>query len=167
MNDNGTPVPLGEEGTIAIDRNDPGLMLTYWNAPIDTASKFIGDWFVTGDRGTMDAEFYIHYAGRADDMMNAGGYRVSPIEIEAALSRFPGIQSVGVTEVEIKQDVRVIAAFYISDDPLDDDALKHYVEQTLARYKQPRLFQRLDALPTNPNGKLSRRALRNQFEANR
>ena len=167
VDEDGMPVPLGEEGTIAINRNDPGLMLTYWNAPKDTASKFMGDWFLTGDRGTMDPDFYIHYAGRADDMMNAGGYRVSPLEVEAALSRFPGIHSVGATDVEIKQDVRVIAVFYTSDEPLDDAALKAYVEQTLARYKQPRLFQRLEALPTNPNGKLSRRALRNHFEANR
>ncbi len=166
VDENGAPVPLGEEGTIAIDRNDPGLMLKYWNAQNDTASKFTGNWFVTGDRGTMDDDFYIHYAGRADDMMNAGGYRVSPLEIEAVLSRFPGIQSVGATDVEVKQDVCVIAAFYTSDEPLDDAALKAYVEQSLARYKQPRLFQRLDALPTNPNGKLSRRALRIQFEAN-
>ncbi|SHK30946.1 Acyl-CoA synthetase (AMP-forming)/AMP-acid ligase II [Shimia gijangensis] len=167
VDENGAPVHLGEEGTIAIDKSDPGMMLGYWNAAEDTASRFIGDWFLTGDRGTMNADFYIHYSGRADDMMNAGGYRVSPIEVEAALSRFPDIQSVGVTDVEIKQDVRVIAAFYTSDEPLDETALSDYAEQTLARYKQPRLLQRLDALPTNPNGKLSRRALRQHFEAHR
>lgn len=167
LDEDGAPVPLGEEGTIAIYKDDPGLMLGYWNAPEDTRAKFTGDWFLTGDRGTMDPDFYIHYAGRADDMMNAGGYRVSPIEVEAALSRFAGIQAVGATDVEIKQDVRVIAAFYVSDAPLDEAALKEYAETTLARYKQPRLYQRLETLPTNPNGKLSRRALRQQFEANR
>lgn len=165
VDDDGVPVPLGQEGTIAIDRADPGLMLQYWGAPKDTASRFANDWFLTGDRGTMDGDFYIHYAGRADDMMNAGGYRVSPLEVEAALMRFDGILSVGVTDVEIKRDVRVIAAFYTSDAPLDEAALKAYVEHNLARYKQPRLFQRLKALPTNPNGKLSRRALREQYEA--
>ena len=165
VDENGEPVPLGEEGTIAIAKTDPGLMLGYWRAPEDTKARFQGEWFLTGDRGTMDEDHYIRYAGRADDMMNAGGYRVSPLEVEAALSRFPGIISVGVTDIEIKQDVRIIAAFYTSDSELDEAALNAYVEETLARYKQPRLFRRLDVLPTNPNGKLSRRALRYQFEA--
>ena len=159
------PVPLGNEGTIAVHRSDPGLMLGYLNAPEETAAKFQGDWFLTGDQGVMDDDFYITYAGRADDMMNAGGYRVSPLEVEASLSRFPGITAVGVTDVEIKRDARIIAAFYTSAGELDETALKAYAEQTLARYKQPKLFQRLDALPTNPNGKLSRRALRDKFEA--
>ncbi|SFM15759.1 class I adenylate-forming enzyme family protein [Shimia aestuarii] len=164
VDENG-PVPLGNEGTIAVHRSDPGLMLGYLNAPEETAAKFQGDWFLTGDQGVMDDDFYITYAGRADDMMNAGGYRVSPLEVEAALSRFPGITAVGVTDIEIKRDARIIAAFYTSAGELDETALKAYAEQTLARYKQPKLFQRLDALPTNPNGKLSRRALRDQFEA--
>ncbi|MGR3637327.1 MAG: class I adenylate-forming enzyme family protein [Shimia sp.] len=162
---NGGTVALGEEGTIAVHHTDPGLMLGYFGAPQDTADKYAGDWFLTGDRGTMDGDSYITYAGRADDMMNAGGFRVSPIEIESALSRFPGITGVAAADVEIKTDVRVIAAFYTSDDDLDEAALNAFAQETLARYKQPRLFKRLDALPTNPNGKLSRRALRDQFKA--
>lgn len=165
VDEDGQPVALGEEGTIAIDHRDPGLMLEYWRAPDDTRSRFAGDWFLTGDRGTMDQDFFVHYAGRADDMMNAGGYRVSPLEVEATLSRFPGIVSIGVTDVEIKKDARIIAAFYTSATPLDEAALTAYAEENLARYKQPRLFRQLDALPTNPNGKLSRRALRESFEA--
>ena len=160
------PVPLGTEGTIAVDRRDPGLMLGYYRAEADTQARFMGDWFLTGDQGVMDEDFYITYSGRDDDMMNAGGFRVSPLEVEAALSRFPGIGAVGVTDVEVKADTRVIAAFYTSDAPLDDAALRAFAQSNLARYKQPRLFQRLDALPTNPNGKLSRRALRENFEAN-
>ncbi|MEQ9693306.1 class I adenylate-forming enzyme family protein [Shimia sp. SDUM112013] len=164
VDDNG-PVPLGTEGTIAVDRRDPGLMLGYYGAPEDTAARFQGDWFLTGDQGVMDADFYITYAGRADDMMNAGGFRVSPLEVEGALARFPGIAAVGVTDVEIKADTRVIAAFYTAAEDLDEAALKAFAQSNLARYKQPRLYKRLPALPTNPNGKLSRRALRETFEA--
>ncbi|MCP4818337.1 MAG: acyl--CoA ligase [Shimia sp.] len=165
LDDSGTPVALGEEGTIAVHKSDPGLMLGYLGAPEDTADKFAGDWFLTGDRGTMDADSYITYAGRNDDMMNAGGFRVSPLEVEAALARFPDITGVAATDVEIKTDVRVIAAFYTSDHELDETALKAFAEANLARYKQPRLLIRLPSLPTNPNGKLSRRALRDQFKA--
>ncbi|SFK63572.1 class I adenylate-forming enzyme family protein [Shimia haliotis] len=165
LGEDGAPVTLGEEGTIAVHKSDPGLMLGYLGAPEDTAEKFAGDWFLTGDRGTMDDEHYITYAGRNDDMMNAGGFRVSPLEVEAALARFPGITAVAATDVEVKADVRLIAAFYTSDHDLDETALKAFAEGTLARYKQPRLFKRLPTLPTNPNGKLSRRALRDQFKA--
>jgi len=161
----GTPVPIGEEGTIAISRRDPGLMLGYYNAPEDTAARFIGDWFLTGDRGTMAEDFYIAYAGRNDDMMNAGGFRVSPLEVEAVLARHPGIETVAVTDVEIKADTRIIAAFYTGPTPLDDAELAAFAAERLARYKQPRLYRHMALLPTNPNGKLSRRTLRDTFEA--
>ncbi len=163
VDDNG-PVPLGQQGTIAVHKSDPGLMLHYLNAPQDTAARFQNDWFLTGDQGVMDTEFYITYAGRDDDMMNAGGFRVSPLEVEAVLARFPGISAVGVADVEIKQDARIIAAFYTAASDLDETALKAYCEDKLARYKQPRLFQRLNVLPTNSNGKLSRATLRKDFE---
>ncbi|MFC4671877.1 class I adenylate-forming enzyme family protein [Seohaeicola nanhaiensis] len=158
------PVPQGEEGTIAVHRDDPGLMLGYLNAPEETAARMSGDWFLTGDQGAMAVDGQITYLGRADDMMNAGGYRVSPLEVEAALAAFPGITQVGVTEVEVKADARVIAAFYTAPQPLDESALKAFAEANLARYKQPRAFIHLPELPTGANGKLLRRALRAHFE---
>ncbi|WP_204114336.1 class I adenylate-forming enzyme family protein [Shimia biformata] len=161
------PVPLGEEGQIAVSTRDPGLMRGYLNAPDEFAARCQGDWFLTGDLGVMGADFCIDYTGRADDMMNAGGFRVSPLEVEAKLANFPGLTAIGVTDVEIKQDVRVIAAFYTSQTPLDEEALARYAGQTLAAYKQPRLWQRLDALPVSANGKLLRRALQKTFEAQR
>ena len=165
LDDTGAPAPLGEEGVIAISRRDPGLMLGYYNAPEDTEARFMGDWFLTGDRGTMAEDYYIAYAGRNDDMMNAGGFRVSPLEVEAVLARHPGIEAVAVTDVEIKADTRIIAAFYTGPAALDDAELAAFAAERMARYKQPRLFRHMDTLPTNPNGKLSRRALRDSFKA--
>lgn len=162
--DGNGPVPLGTQGTIAVHRSDPGLMLGYLGAPQATADKFQGDWFLTGDLGVMEDDGTITYAGRGDDMMNAGGFRVSPLEVEAVLLRFPGILSVGVTDIEIKQDTRIIAAFFTASSDLDPSALTAYCQANLARYKQPRHFQQLTTLPTNANGKLSRAALRHNFE---
>ncbi|WP_037315859.1 class I adenylate-forming enzyme family protein [Ruegeria halocynthiae] len=159
------PVPHGDEGTIAIHRSDPGLMLTYLNAPHEAAARMQGDWFLTGDQGAMATDGQITYLGRDDDMMNAGGYRVSPVEIEAALSKHPGITQVGAAAVEVKQDTYVIAAFYTGPEKLDDAALRAYVEENLARYKQPRAFLHLPELPTGGNGKLLRRALPAYFKA--
>ncbi|MFZ5961696.1 class I adenylate-forming enzyme family protein [Thalassococcus sp. BH17M4-6] len=159
----GTPVPCDEPGTIAVHRDDPGLMRGYIGAEGDTAERFRGDWFVTGDQGRMDADGAITFLGRADDMMNAGGYRVSPIEVEAALLAHPGIFEAGVTDVEVKQDVRLIAAFYTGPAALSEDELQRWCAERLARYKQPRFFRHLDTLPKNPNGKLLRRGLQPLF----
>ena len=120
-------------------------------------------WFLTGDMGVMDTDGQISYLGRNDDMMNAGGYRVSPLEVEAALASHPGILEIGVTDVEAKADARIIAAFYSGPAPLDPDALAAYVKERLARYKQPRAVIYLPELPRGPNGKLLRRALRAHF----
>ncbi|MGC3937166.1 class I adenylate-forming enzyme family protein [Roseobacter sp. EG26] len=159
------PVAVGREGTIAIHRSDPGLMLGYLNAPEETAARMQGEWFLTGDQGVMSPEGQITYLGRNDDMMNAGGYRVSPIEVETILGTCPGIRAVAVTDVQIKQDTRVIAAFYTAPHALDDRRLHTYVSDKLARYKQPRLYIHLPELPMGPNGKILRRALRAGFEA--
>ena len=153
------PVPQGEPGTIAIHRDDPGLMLGYLNAPEESAARIRGDWFVTGDQGAMAVDGEITYLGRDDDMMNAGGYRVSPVEVETALAPCPGVDQVGAAEVEVKPGTTVIVAFYTGPAALDDSTLATYLQDRLARYKQPRAFVHLDALPSGANGKLLRRAL--------
>lgn len=157
------PVPRGTEGEIAVSDDDPGLMLCYVGAPEATAARRRGGWFLTGDLGVMDSDGQIAYRGRADDMMNAGGFRVSPAEVEVALSGLPGVEALAVTDVEIRPDVRVIAAFYTGPAEIDPAILEAEAARHLARYKQPRLYRRLDSLPTGPNGKLSRRALRDSF----
>ncbi|MEL7258497.1 MAG: class I adenylate-forming enzyme family protein, partial [Pseudomonadota bacterium] len=159
------PVPLGTEGTIAIHRSDPGLMLGYLNAKEETQARMQGDWFLTGDQGVMDEVGNITYLGRSDDMMNAGGYRVSPMEVEAVLNAHPGITQAAVTDIEVKQDARLIMAFYTAPTPVADAALTSYVQENLAAYKQPRGFFHVEALPTGANGKLLRRALRPIYES--
>ena len=100
------------------------------------------------------------YLGRHDDMINAGGVRVSPIEVEAVLNAHPAILESAAAEVTVKADTTVIAAFYVSKDPVAADDLEAFVAERLARYKCPRIYARVDALPRGPNGKLLRRALR-------
>ncbi|GGG58347.1 acetyl-CoA synthetase [Salipiger pallidus] len=160
LGDDGEPVPLGTPGTIAIDASDHGLMMGYHGAPDETAKRFTNGWFLTGDHGVMSESSEITYLGRGDDMMNAGGYRVSPIEVEAALADLPGITEIGVTDVAIKDGVSIIAAFYLAPQELDEEDLKDEAASRLARYKQPRAFIRVDALPRNANGKLIRKALK-------
>ncbi len=158
------PVGLGEEGTIAVHRSDPGLMLGYMGAPEETAAKYQGDWFITGDQGVMDEAGHITYLGRDDDMMNAGGFRVSPLEVEAVLNTHPGITQCAVTDIEVKADARLIMAFYSAPAPVPEAELTRFAENNLARYKCPRGFFHLESLPTGANGKILRRALRPIYE---
>ncbi|WP_386626546.1 class I adenylate-forming enzyme family protein [Sulfitobacter geojensis] len=159
------PARTNTPGTIAIHRTDAGLMLGYLNDKKLTKSKFDGDWFLTGDQGMMDEDGQITYLGRTDDMMNAGGFRVSPLEVEETLLAIPGVTGIGVTEVEIKKNTRVIAAFYTAAAQIKEYTLTDFATANLARYKQPRLYVHVDALPTSGNGKILRRQLRDSFEA--
>ncbi len=162
----GTPAPMGETGVMAVHRSDPGLMLGYLGADVATADRFIGDWFLTGDTVSMDETGAITFQGRADDIMNAGGFRVSPIEVEAAMTLHPGVHEAACAEVEIKTDATVIACFYTPEHrPVPDQDLTDHAHARLAHYKCPRLFVPVAVLPRGANNKLLRAKLRAQYEA--
>jgi acyl-coenzyme A synthetase/AMP-(fatty) acid ligase len=91
LGEDGLPVALGAVGELAVHRSDPGLMLGYLGDAGATAARFRGDWFMTGDLAEMTAEGAVISHGRADDLMNAGGFRVSPMEVEAAMAALPGV----------------------------------------------------------------------------
>lgn len=160
--DGGTdPLPPGETGLLAVHRSDPGLMLGYWRRGDEEEEVFRGDWFIGGDLARFDEEGYMWYEGRADDVMNAMGYRVSPQEVEAALERHPDVQEVAVTERRVRADVSIIAAFIVPREGAAPDAeslIKWAVTQ-LAAYKCPREIIFVESLPRTANGKVMRRAL--------
>jgi acyl-coenzyme A synthetase/AMP-(fatty) acid ligase len=158
------PVAFGEPGVLAVSRRDPGLMLGYWGAEAETAERFLGEWFLTGDHVSMAPDGAISYLGRTDDMMNAGGIRVSPIEVEAVLNAYPAISESAATEVRVKADTTVIAAFYVCEAAVETAELEAFVAARLARYKAPRIYVRVEALPKGANGKLLRRHLRERYE---
>ncbi|MCF6443286.1 class I adenylate-forming enzyme family protein [Nereida sp. MMG025] len=161
----GRRIAITQNGTIAVHRSDPGLMLGYLNQPQATAARFQGDWFDTGDQAELADDGSLRLMGRSDDMMNAGGYRVSPLDVENTLARVDGIDEIAVTDVQIKEDVRVIAAFYTSPAPLPQAQLEQHARTHLARYKQPRLYIQLETLPKGANNKILRGQLRSAYEA--
>jgi acyl-coenzyme A synthetase/AMP-(fatty) acid ligase len=161
--DGGTdPLPRGEEGLIAIHRSDPGLMLGYWQRPKEEAEVMRGDWFVGSDLGVMDEAGYIAHRGRANDIMKALGYRVSPQEVEAALAEHPAVAEVACTEVQVRADVSVIGAFIVCRPgaTATPQAIKDFAAARLAAYKCPREVAFVDSLPRTANGKLKRNALK-------
>lgn len=163
----GRPVAFEVPGVIAVGADDPGLMLEYLGAPEETRARYTadGDWFLTGDIGAMAPDGAVTYLGRDDDMMNAGGYRVSPLEVEAALLHHADITDVAAAEIPVKADTTVIAAFYCAPRPLPEADLMAFAAARLARYKCPRVFIHSPALPRGANGKILRRKLRQDYEA--
>ncbi len=156
------PLANGEVGVLAVRRDDPGLMLGYWNRPEEEKQAFRGVWFVSGDLVEFDDEGYMWRHGRADEIMNAGGFRVSPAEIEKCLLSMPDIAEAAVAERPGRDiDTTIIKAYVVLRDDacLSEADVLDYCQQHLATYKRPRSVAFLDALPRNANGKLRRSAL--------
>jgi acyl-coenzyme A synthetase/AMP-(fatty) acid ligase len=154
LDDAGNPVPRGMAGELSVSTGDPGLMRGYLG---EAAPQ--GPWFRTGDMAVMAADGAITHLGRRDDLLNAGGFRVSPTEVEAAFHDLPGLHACAAAEVRPAPDTTVLALFYEGPCVLDEALLRQCAEKALAGWKQPRHYQHLDTLPRTANGKLIRRAL--------
>ncbi|WP_246274542.1 class I adenylate-forming enzyme family protein [Hyphomicrobium sulfonivorans] len=156
------PLPAGEEGLLAVHRSDPGLMLGYWNRPDEEAAVMRGEWFIGGDLARIDADGYVFHHGRANDLMKALGYRVSPLEVEAAIAEHPAVAEVACAEVRVRADVSIIAAFIVRQPGASVEAsdIETFAAERLAGYKRPRSIVFIDALPRTANGKVMRKALR-------
>ena len=155
-------VAPGEEGMLCVPRDDPDLMLCYWNQPNDTAAMFHDGWFLTGDYARRDADGYIWFLGRKDDLINSFGYRVSPYEIERVFAEHPDIAEVAAIGAEVEHG-KVLVAAYVVRRPgvsVTADDLVEYGRQHLASYKAPKIVHLVDALPRTRNGKVLRRALK-------
>ncbi|MFN3952968.1 MAG: class I adenylate-forming enzyme family protein [Pararhodobacter sp.] len=162
----GAPVARGEAGELAIDTRDPGLFLGYWGDEGATNARRRNGWFVTGDTVSMDADGAIRYLGRDDDMLNAGGFRVSPLEIERVFDAHAGIAESAAVEMPVREGVSVIALFYVPrGEPPSEAALNEHAKAQLARYKHPRLYRACPALPRGANNKLNRRSLRDGHDS--
>ncbi|MCQ0971799.1 acyl--CoA ligase [Paracoccus sp. TK19116] len=159
------PLPAGQTGALAIRRDDPGLFLGYLGQPDETAARFRGDWFLTGDQAVADGDGAVTLLGRADDIMNAGGFRVAPPEIEELLATAPDAGDVAVAEIAVGPGSSIIAAFWTGS--AEAGSLRALAERGLARYKQPRDYIRVDSLPRTPTGKINRRALREAHSKDR
>jgi acyl-coenzyme A synthetase/AMP-(fatty) acid ligase len=154
-------VPVGEEGMLCLPRSDPGLLIRYWNRPEETAAAFRGEWFLTGDFARLDADGYLWFLGRRDDLINTFGYRVSPHEIERVLKDHPDIADCAAVGEEVEAGKTVVAAYVVPhpDGALTPDDVMAYARHHLAAYKAPRVVHVVEDLPRTRNGKVLRRAL--------
>ena len=155
-------VPVGDEGMLCIARGDPGLLLRYWNRPEETAAVFRGGWFLTGDYARLDADGYLWFLGRRDDLIKSFGYRVSPHEVERVLKDHPAVADCAAIGEEVAP-TKIVVAAYVVPRPgmsLTADELIAFGREHLASYKAPRVVHLVDDLPRTRNGKVLRRSLR-------
>jgi acetyl-CoA synthetase len=165
VDDAGAVVPTGTLGNIAVHRPDPVMFLEYWRNPAATAAKFAGDWLLTGDTGVMDAESWIKFVGRDDDVITSAGYRIGPGEIEDCLLGHAAVRLAGVigkpdpARTEIVKAYIVLKEGYAPSEALAREIQTH-VKTRLAAHEYPREIAFVDELPMTTTGKIIRRELR-------
>jgi len=154
-------VAQGEEGMLCIPRADPALLLRYWNQPEETARCCRGEWFLTGDYARQDADGYLWFLGRKDDLIKSFGYRVSPHEIERVLKEHADIADAAAIGESLTPEKVLVVAYVVprAGSGLVPDNILAYARQHLASYKVPKIIYFVDDLPRTRNGKLQRRAL--------
>ncbi len=196
IDDDGNECDVGVPGDVAVNRfdvygqPDPIFFLGYWKKDAATQAKFTGDWCRTGDLATRDADGYLWYEGRADDIFKAAGYRIGPGEIENCLIKHPAVANAAVVPKPDKERGAVVKAYVVLAPDLiaarariqgglaeladvavlsvfDAEItkqLQQHVKKMLAPYEYPKEIEFIDALPMTTTGKVQRRVLRLQEE---
>ncbi|WP_417260260.1 acyl-CoA synthetase [Celeribacter sp.] len=167
IDEEGNPVPDGEDGEIAARDNDPTLFLGYWNQPDRTAAIKVGHWVRSGDFGYRDEDGYFWYRGRNDDLIKSAGYRIGPAEIEDALVRHDAVAEAAVIGSPDPDRGQIVKAFVrLSGDHVGDEkmiaALQTHVKQVLAFYKYPREIEFVEEFKQTSTGKIDRKHLREE-----
>jgi acetyl-CoA synthetase len=165
VSDEGDELPADTPGQIAIAGPDPVMFLGYWNDEAATERKFARGWLLTGDIGSRDAEGYITFAGRDDDVITSSGYRIGPAEIEDCLAGHPAVSlaaAVGKPDrlrTEIVKAYVVLSPGYEPGEALAAE-IRQWVKMRLSMHEYPREVEFVESLPMTTSGKVIRRLLR-------
>ena len=174
--------PAGEPGEVAVNRYDrhghldPVFFLGYWKNPKASHEKYTGDWCRTGDVAIQDAEGYLWYQGRTDDMFKSAGYRIGPGEIENCLIKHPAVVNAAVVPKPDPDRGALVKAYvvmspeFLARKALSNNAssfdqkviqeLQQHVRGLLAPYEYPKEIEFIEQLPMTTTGKVQRRFLR-------
>ena len=154
------PLETGETGEILV-RGD-SVMSGYWNNPVASAATLRGGWLHTGDIGVFDEEGFLTLKDRSKDVIISGGANIYPREVEEVLVGHPSVAEVSVVGRPDRDWGERVVAYIVpaAGAALDEMALDRYCIERLARFKRPRLYRAVQALPKNNYGKVMKRALR-------
>ncbi|MBK1688374.1 acyl-CoA synthetase [Rubrivivax gelatinosus] len=175
IDDEGRECPPGVPGDVALHRldrhgdPDPIFFLGYWRNDAATRAKYTGDpassWCRTGDTAVMDADGYLWYQGRSDDVFKAAGYRIGPSEIENCLVKHPAVANAAVVPKPDAERGALVKAYVVLAPGVHGDEalvgeLQQHVRERLAPYEYPKEIEFIDTLPMTTTGKVQRRVLR-------
>ncbi len=166
LDEDENPVTQGERGEICLRaRSNPHYPIGYWNRPEDSEEVFGGGWFHTKDAAMEDEDGYIWYAGRADDVIIAAGYRIGPFEVESACLEHAAVREAAAVASPDEVRGNVVKAFIVlaeghepSDELVKD--IQGHVRSRLSAYAYPRRIEFVDDLPKTLTGKIRRIELR-------
>jgi acyl-CoA synthetase (AMP-forming)/AMP-acid ligase II len=156
MDEDGNMLPAESTGEVVI--RGTNVTAGYEANPAANAASFINGWFRTGDQGWLDADGYLWLSGRLKELINRGGEKISPLEVEAVLMDHPGIQQVVVFAMPDDAHGEEVAAAVVMREgrTATDRELRHFVASHLADFKVPRKILFVDQIPGGATGKLQR-----------
>jgi 2-furoate---CoA ligase len=152
------------EGEVLCHLDSDEAFEGYWNRPDADAKALDAGWYRTGDVGRLDADGELWLVGRVDDMIISGGENIHPLEVEDVLARHPAVREVAVVgAADDRWGQRVVAVVVAEGDVTAEQLDEHCLaSHALARFKRPREYRFVEALPKSPAGKVLRRVLREE-----
>ncbi len=165
LDERGLEVADGVEGEIAVRAPDPVMFLGYWDDPATTEAKVRNGWLLTGDIGRRDAEGFVEFVGRDDDVITSAGYRIGPAEIEDCLSGHPAVRLAAVIGKPDPLRTEIVKAYVVLREGHERSErlaaeLRDWVKHRLSMHEYPREVDFVDDLPLTTSGKVIRRMLR-------
>ena len=158
----GRELPAGETGEVLV-RGD-SVMRGYWNNPEATAHALCDGWLFTGDIGSVDADGFLTLKDRSKDVIISGGSNIYPREVEEILLQHPAVREVSVVGRPHPEWGEEVVAFIVADGaPIDANELDALCLGHIARFKRPKAYRFVEALPKNNYGKVLKTALREQL----
>jgi long-chain acyl-CoA synthetase len=159
FDDDGRQLPPGQPGELGV--KGPQVMAGYWQKPEETAKVMRGDWFLTGDIATVDADGYYTIVDRKKDMILVSGFNVYPNEVEDVIARHPGVLECAVIGVPDGAAGEAVAAYVVArDEGLTAQAIREHCKAHMTAYKAPKTVTFRDSLPKSNVGKILRKDLR-------
>jgi acyl-CoA synthetase (AMP-forming)/AMP-acid ligase II len=150
-----------ERGEVVIQ--GPNVMHGYNNNPEANADGFVDGWFRTGDQGFLDANGYLTLTGRIKELINRGGEKISPLEVDAVLLQHPAVAEAVCFGVPDEKYGEVVQAAVVLDGDADQEAIRSFCGERLAAFKVPDTVYIADSLPRTATGKIQRRHVATAF----
>jgi acetyl-CoA synthetase len=165
VDEGGNVLGDGEIGELCAHRDDPVMFLGYWQREQATQDKYLGPWWSTGDLGYRDAEGYLWFVGRKDDVISSAGHRIGPGEIEDCMLKHPAVAQAAAVGSPDELRGEIVKAFIVlAQDHAPSDALRQDIQDAvrrdLAAYEYPREIEFVSELPMTTTGKVRRIELR-------